>query len=265
MVAGRRGEGEGRNNDGGWDLRNKREYVLLLPSGVELVLNNICYIPSLTRNIISVFALREQGFKYSFDGDFVNAYLNDLFYFTPKPHNGIYEIVVHDNNALYSISSKRTQLDLKNTYIWPCRPGHINKNRTKKLQTARILNSTGQESFDDCESCLSDKLTEAPFTGVGQRAKDLLGLVRTDVRGQFRTMSRSGERYFVTFTDDFSRYGYVYLMKHKHETFEMFKQFQNKVQNQLGKMIKMLRSDRELPSWRRNYLHEGLQKTCGSG
>ena len=41
-----------------------------------------------------------------------------------------------------------------------------------------------------------------------------------------------------------SRYGYVYLMKHKSETFEVFKEFQNEVQNQLGKTIKALRSDR---------------------
>nr|GEX44349.1 hypothetical protein [Tanacetum cinerariifolium] len=35
------------------------------------------------------------------------------------------------------------------------------------------------------------------------------------------------------FTDDFSRYGYVYLLKHKHEVFETFKVFQNEVENQL--------------------------------
>ncbi|GJW14641.1 retrotransposon protein, putative, ty1-copia subclass [Tanacetum coccineum] len=29
--------------------------------------------------------------------------------------------------------------------------------------------------------------------------------------------------YFITFTDDYSRYGYVYLLKHKHEVFETFK------------------------------------------
>ena len=44
--------------------------------------------------------------------------------------------------------------------------------------------------------------------------------------------------------DDFSRYGYVYLMKHKSESFEKFKVFKNEVQNQLGKNIKTLRSDR---------------------
>src|SRR3954462_456138 len=32
-------------------------------------------------------------------------------------------------------------------------------------------------------------------------------------------------------------------MRHKSETFEKFKEFQNEVENQLGKMIKLLRSD----------------------
>nr|GFC97821.1 retrotransposon protein, putative, Ty1-copia subclass [Tanacetum cinerariifolium] len=47
-----------------------------------------------------------------------------------------------------------------------------------------------------------------------------------------------------TFTDDYSRYGYVYLLKHKHEVFETFKLFKNEVENQLGKTIKALRFDR---------------------
>jgi len=56
--------------------------------------------------------------------------------------------------------------------------------------------------------------------------------------------AREGYGYFVTFIDDLSRYGYVYLMKYKSETFEKFKEFQNEVENQLNKRIKALRSDR---------------------
>ena len=48
----------------------------------------------------------------------------------------------------------------------------------------------------------------------------------------------------ITFTDDLSRYGYVYLMKHKSETYEKFKEFQSEDENQRGKKIKALRSDR---------------------
>ena len=53
-----------------------------------------------------------------------------------------------------------------------------------------------------------------------------------------------GHRYFLIFTDDLSRYGYIYLMKHKSETFEKFKEFQSEVENQRDRKIKFLRSDR---------------------
>jgi hypothetical protein len=54
------------------------------------------------------------------------------------------------------------------------------------------------------------------------------------------TTDRGGYQYFIMFTDELSRYGYVYLMKHKSETFEKFKEFQSEVENQHGKQIKTL-------------------------
>jgi hypothetical protein len=86
-------------------------------------------------------------------------------------------------------------------------------------------------------------MTKAPFIGFLERAVDLLELVHTDVCGLMSTTARGGFQYFITFIDDFSRYGYVYLIKHKSKTFEKFKEFQNEVENQRGKKIKALRSD----------------------
>ena len=86
-------------------------------------------------------------------------------------------------------------------------------------------------------------MTKAHFTDVSERAKNILVLIHTNVCGPFRTMTKSDERYFITFTDDYSRFGYVYLMKHKYEAFDVFKVFQNEVQNQLGKKIKTIRPD----------------------
>ncbi|GKA26099.1 retrotransposon protein, putative, ty1-copia subclass [Tanacetum coccineum] len=77
-----------------------------------------------------------------------------------------------------------------------------------------------------------------------ETATDLLGLIHTDVYGPLRHVSRQGASYFITFTDDYSRYGYVYLLKHKHEVFETFNVFKNEVENQLRKTIKALQSDR---------------------
>nr|GEX91515.1 retrotransposon protein, putative, Ty1-copia subclass [Tanacetum cinerariifolium] len=87
-------------------------------------------------------------------------------------------------------------------------------------------------------------MTRISFPHRPERATDLLGIIHTDVCGLLRHMSRQGASYFITFIDDYSRYGYVYLLKHKHEVFETFKVFKNEVKNQLEKTIKALRSDR---------------------
>jgi hypothetical protein len=55
--------------------------------------------------------------------------------------------------------------------------------------------------------------------------EDLLGLVHTDVCGSMSSVARGGFQYFITFTDDFSRYGCIYLMRHKSDSFEKFKEF----------------------------------------
>ncbi|GKB30474.1 retrotransposon protein, putative, ty1-copia subclass [Tanacetum coccineum] len=87
------------------------------------------------------------------------------------------------------------------------------------------------------------KITRKSFPHRPERATDLLGIIHTDVCGPLRHVSNQGASYFITFTYDYSRYGYVYLLKHNHEVFETFKVFKNEVENQLGKTIKALRSD----------------------
>ncbi|GMJ03846.1 hypothetical protein HRI_004053800 [Hibiscus trionum] len=87
-------------------------------------------------------------------------------------------------------------------------------------------------------------MTKTPFNGKGERASDLLELIHTDVYGPISTPARGGFQYIITFTDDFSRYGYIYLMHRKSESLEKFKEFKNEVENQTGKRIKALRSNR---------------------
>ena len=72
----------------------------------------------------------------------------------------------------------------------------------------------------------------------------MLELIHSDVCGPMSIQARDGYEYFINFTDDYSRFGYVYLMKRKFETFEKFKEFRAEVESQLGKRIKAIRSDR---------------------
>jgi DUF971 family protein len=83
-------------------------------------------------------------------------------------------------------------------------------------------------------------MTKTPFTRKNERSKELLGLIHTDVYGLMMISVIGGYTYFITFTDDHSRYGYVYLMKHKSESFKRFKEFRNEVKKQTGKSIKIL-------------------------
>ena len=77
-----------------------------------------------------------------------------------------------------------------------------------------------------------------------EQATDLLEIIHTDVCSPMSVEARGGYRYFPTFTDDLSRYEYIYLMKHKSETFEKFTEFQSEVENHRNMKIKFLQSDR---------------------
>ena len=174
-------------------------------------------------------------------GENFHVYKSGIFYFEVRPLNRIYEVNLDcsiNNSSIYNTNTKSLKYDLNETYLWHCRLGHINKKRISQLQKSGILKANEKDSFDICECCLLGKMTKSPFTGCGERAKDLLGIIHTDVCGPFKPITRYGERYFITFTNDFSRYGYVFLMKHKHEAFETFKLFQSEVENQLNKQLK---------------------------
>ncbi|GKC28539.1 retrotransposon protein, putative, ty1-copia subclass [Tanacetum coccineum] len=223
-------------------------FYLCLPSGLEIVLNNCHYAPSITRGVISVSHLYEDDFINRFMNNTIQVSRNNMIYFSVIPRDGIFEIELSNSYAndssIYTVSNKRAKLDLDSALLWHCRLGHISKKRIEKLQHDGLLNSTDLRAFEKCVPCMSGKMARKPYTHQVERAKDLLGLIHTDVCGPFKITSRQGASYFVTFTDDFSRYGYVYLLKHKHEVFETFKVFQKEVENQLGKTIKSLRSDR---------------------
>ena len=144
---------------------------------------------------------------------------------------------------IHNVEAKRCRVDNDSaTYLWRCRLGHIGVKRMKKLHTDGLLESLDYQSLGTCEPCLMGKMTKMPFSGTMERATDLLEIIHTDVCGPMNVEARGGYRYFLTFIDDLSRYGHIYLMKHKCETFEKFKDSQSEVQTHHNKKIKFLRS-----------------------
>ena len=66
--------------------------------------------------------------------------------------------------------------------------------------------------------------------------------MHTNMCGPFNVQASREYKYFITFTDDYSEYGYVYLRKFV--VVDKFKEFKAELENQLGKRLQILRFDR---------------------
>jgi hypothetical protein len=167
--------------------------------------------------------LMKDGYSFASENNGCVISKNGMFVAFASIMNGLF-ILNLDDASIYNISAKRPwPNDLSPTYMWHCRLSHISENRMKKLHSDGILTSFDFESYDTCEACLLGKMTKVPFTGLPETTLDLLELIHIVVCGPMSTTARGGFQYFITFIDDFSRYGYVYLMKHKFKSLEKSK------------------------------------------
>ncbi|WRX12611.1 GAG-pre-integrase domain - like 3 [Theobroma cacao] len=167
----------------------------------------------------------------------------DMHYGVGTHSNGLY--VLDPKRPILNIEVKKAKKnDPKLSYIWHCRLGHINETRLTKLHKQGYIDPFNYESYGTCECCLLGKMAKSPFTKRNERARVLPGLVHSDVCGPMNTSARGGYSYFIIFTNDHFRYGYVYLMKYKSESFDKFKEYRAEVEKQTGKSILTLRSDR---------------------
>ena len=105
------------------------------------------------------------------------------------------------------------------TYLWHLRLGYISLDRINKLTNDGPLKDLSVGTLPVCESYLEGKMTKRPFTTKGLRAEQPLKLVYSDVYGPFSTQARGDYEYYVTFIDDYSRYGYVCLIHQKFEKY----------------------------------------------
>ncbi|KAI9196779.1 hypothetical protein LWI28_026937 [Acer negundo] len=106
-----------------------------------------------------------------------------------------------------------------------------------------ILNPLDLIDFQVCIECIKGKQTNIRRLSAN-RCSNILELIHTDIYGPFPTGSWNGQQYFITFIDDYSRYGYLYLIREKSQSLDVFKAFKAQVENQLGKKIKAVKFDR---------------------
>jgi len=187
-------------------------------------------------SIFRVTVVIKKGNLFIYSGIIIDG----LYIITPDSYVVNNSILEPSYNTL---SLKRKINSTNKAYLWHLCLGHINSQRIQRLVNYGFLNPMDFQDYPVCESCLEGKMTKILFSAKGHRAKYLFELVHTDVYGPMSVLAQGGYEYFITFADDYSRYGYVYLMRRKSKAFEMFKEFRAEAEKQLGKHIKALQSD----------------------
>jgi transposase InsO family protein len=105
-----------------------------------------------------------------------------------------------------------------------------------------IFNACSRESLI-CDACEFAKHTRVPYPSLGLRSNKPFDVIHSDVWGPCEVHSISRHRWFVTFIDGFSRYTWLYLLKHKSDVFAVFKDLCALIKNKFGNTIKVLRSN----------------------
>jgi transposase InsO family protein len=125
-----------------------------------------------------------------------------------------------------------------------------------RLAKEGLLGPLVKVNLPICEPCLAGKVCRKPF-GKAVRATQPLELIHSDIYRPMNVKARHGALYFLTFIDDYTRYGYVQLIAHRYEALDCFKHFVTEVQNQHEKSLKTLRTNYE-----RKYLFDQFKDLC---
>lgn len=198
------------------------------------------FVPEMNTNLLSVKMLVRKGYVVTFDSKGATIARDGVV--------GAYADLKH-NLFVMRVSGESASLVQKGSdcvHGWHRRLGHRNCDAIVKLcELADGFDVAECKCNDVCEVCVRGKMHRSPFPKESEsKSSAVLDLVHTDICGPMRTATLGGRKYFLTFTDDYSRYTVVYIVRRKSETLEKIKEFVEMAKTQFGRKPKILRSDR---------------------
>ena len=160
----------------------------------------------------------------------------------------LYKLDIYVSHINESLHTSNCGIKLKLTYenssmLWHKRLGHISKERIQRLVLEGIFYSLNFLDLKICIEFIKGKQTNVRKVGA-TRSSSVLELIHIDICGSFPIASWNGQKYFITFIDNYSHYGYLYLIHKKSQSLDVFISYKSEVENQLGKKIKAIKFDR---------------------
>ena len=165
---------------------------------------------------MSSYLLNKAGFKQIMESDQYVISKKVLIVGKWYACDGMFKLNIENN-----ISSASSVYMLSFMNFWHARLCHIN-NRYVGIMSNIGLIPRLTKDIEKCEACNQAKITKWPHKNVERNTK-LLELIQTNLCEFEGKLTREGNKYFITFIDDFSKYAYVYLLKNKRDAFEKFK------------------------------------------
>ncbi|KAH9667906.1 hypothetical protein KPL70_021226 [Citrus sinensis] len=178
-------------------------YRLALNSGFVLDLDKTFYIPSFSRNLVSVSRLLPFGFGFNFLGTIFHLLKDSVIVGDGILDDGMFKLHLNptfDFNLMTmhgNISVKRSALNEQSSMLWHKRLGRISIERIKRLVNDGALEALDFTDFGTCVDCIKGKQTNKTKKGA-RRSSDILEIVHTDICGPFSEVclnDRGGEYY----------------------------------------------------------------------
>jgi hypothetical protein len=161
----------------------------------------------------------------------------------PTPIPEVHQSPPHDQPAPVSISSAKRS---SNVHLWHRRIGHINYQLLYHMTSRGLVTGTPTLLVIKhvCKSCAMGKMHKDRVPKVRTTSTTRpLQLIHSDLCRPLPTTSKTGNRYILTFIDDYTRKTWLYFLAMKSQTLALFKQFKTLVETPLHR-IQTLRSDR---------------------
>ncbi|WJZ90328.1 hypothetical protein VitviT2T_009480 [Vitis vinifera] len=230
-------------NSATYEIKGQGKVILKMTSGKELTLTNVLYVPEIRKNLVSGSLLNNHGFRLVFESNKVVLSKSGMYVGKGYISDGMWKL-----NVMTIIKSNMNKTStstymLESSNLWHGRLGHVNYDTLRRLINLNHIPTFQINSNHKCETCVEAKLTRSSFQNV-ERNTEPLDLIHSDISDLKYVQTRGGNKYFITFVDDSTKYRYVYLLKSKDEAIEKFVLYKTEVENQLNKKIKVLRSDR---------------------
>ena len=225
------------------EIEGQGKVILKMTSGKELTLNNVLYVPDIRKNLVSGSLLNKHGFRMVFESDKVVLSKSGMYVGRGYVTDGLFKLNVMVVKPIINKVNNASIYMLESSNVWHSRLGHVNYDTLRRLINLNHIPKFHIDSNHKCETCVEAKLTRSSFKSI-ERNNEPLNLIHSDICDLKFVQTRGGNKYFITFVDDSTKYCYVYLLKSKDEAIEKFILYKTEVENQLNKKIKVLRSDR---------------------